>query len=787
MFILNLKKFVKIRKSHNARKILCYLNDKAYFPKKCSRFNYLSNFYSNFPIFTINSKFIIVFDCFEIIITFLYFIIIPLKIAFEKDFNENDNFLNFLKVMFFIFYVIGLMIPFNLQTINKRGEIIVDKNKISKKYLRNNFLKSFFSIFYVFVDLIKMKISLSLSFFLAALFYMRAFDLNSKIHKISLLFSLKEQNRNILRYVKLLICILLFLHIFSCVWIFFGENPIDEEETWISANEDFKNNNFKKYITSFYYILSILMTNGFSDIKPQNYYEKFLTICVVFFSFILITRNLREIIKILVCSEESENIKIENILSDKHVPIITKLQTEKVMFQIQKGKISKKKFENEAKYDEFPQFLKNSLLQAKITNKLKEKYYLKKYFSNSFLENIASKFNKEFFNYNTLIFDNSEAKSNPRLFLIESGEIDVYLNSKIENSISFLKLKAGDIFGFHSLFTQNDFNYSFKSRCCTVLYSITKEDFLNLAKEKKEDYESYCYLKDLSTFGKYNLDFPCKFCKSKCHELFNCPKLFIDHKHRRISCKPYNFDFSSNNFDNFLRKKDKRLHALKNSKLIKEGHRKIMNDSSSDEELLISSSSSSKEEDKGASGSASRKMSSGTDFVYNDEKILGNSDDEKLLGNNDNSFISSGNNSNTSLSLMIKVNDQQQTNNRSYISNSQISNSSKKCDVLSYWSKNNKSHPLPKINEEENEQESGKLRKRPRKNRESSKIRDPFSESASFQSLIFEKDDESVFETWHEYKKYFPMNNISKFIKNKNKKNFSRKLSFHIYIYILLF
>ena len=84
--------------------------------------------------------------------------------------------------------------------------------------------------------------------------------------------------------------------------------------------------------------------------------------------------------------------------------------------------------------------------------------------------------------------------------------------------------KKGEIFGENSFFTGFDRDFSCRSLELTSVLIINRKTAINIFKENKEDYESYCMIKDdILLQNDYKLlNHRCFYCRSLKHTIKNC-------------------------------------------------------------------------------------------------------------------------------------------------------------------------------------------------------------------------------------------------------------------------
>ena len=257
--------------------------------------------------FSPNSNFIFIFDLLLIISNLYSIIFIPLSIAKNENIlKKESNFIEIIKYLNDLIYLFDFLISLFRGYFNYEMEIIRNNKKILIHYLKNDF----------FIDLIE-GIPI---YVLNRLFYKNNrnyyfFTFDSKLFLVKLLLFIKsfkifkimgkKKNKaleDLYRFLSVyyylekvvyfmisFIIFLLFIHLFICLHIFFA---LQSYPNWISqtnvANETF----IKKYITSFYFLMTTMTTVGYGDIVCISAYERIfhiilLGIGTIIYSFIV--------------------------------------------------------------------------------------------------------------------------------------------------------------------------------------------------------------------------------------------------------------------------------------------------------------------------------------------------------------------------------------------------------------------------------------------------------------------------------------------------------------------
>ena len=257
--------------------------------------------------FSPHSNFILIFDILLIISNLYSIIVIPLDIAKNKNILEKEsNLKEVIKYLNDLIYLFDFLISLVRGYFNYEMEIIRNNKGILIHYLKQDF----------FIDLIEgipVFILIRLFYKNNENFYFFIFDFKLFLVKLLLfvksfkIFKIMEKKKNkalkdLFRFLSIyyylekvvyfmisFIIFLLFIHLFICLHIFFD---LQSYPNWISqtnvANETF----IKKYITSFYFLMTTMTTVGYGDTVCISAYERIfhiilLGIGTIIYSFIV--------------------------------------------------------------------------------------------------------------------------------------------------------------------------------------------------------------------------------------------------------------------------------------------------------------------------------------------------------------------------------------------------------------------------------------------------------------------------------------------------------------------
>ncbi|KRX07894.1 Cyclic nucleotide-binding protein [Pseudocohnilembus persalinus] len=340
--------------------------------------------------------------------------------------------------------------------------------------------------------------------------------------------------------VKLIYVILITSHIFSIIWLAIGKYQYDRqlEPNWYLAYELNKKEWISGYLISYYFNMVTMVTVGYGDIGPQSEIEMLLCIATMFISCAVFAYALNQIDYIfrelyMFESQIRENMAIiNNYMLQKNI-------SKNLQFQIRQY------LDYVWREQEKDQILDNNILMQ-LSDILQEKLLLEAnkivlidspVFKNNFSETIIQKTvplirEQKCTPQENILIDNS--RDNCSIYFIEKGEVEVYLKPRnelnIEKNQNLQILKKGDHFGTISFFTGQPQQFSIRSIQFSSLLMIKRQDFIKLIQEYQEDYQKFCFIRDLITI---NSDFrkihqKCYSCQSDYHQIDQCPFLHLN-------------------------------------------------------------------------------------------------------------------------------------------------------------------------------------------------------------------------------------------------------------------
>ena len=453
------------------------------------------------------------FELLVMAILILNLIIVPINEAYALQIGSH-----FLGFQFLIFseslFVLNLLkncVP-NLNLSNQ---------KRPKKYCE--FLRDFIPCLY-FILRIFFSNSGVMFFFLPTI---RMLKLN--LDKVEYFFCQKQSQKFLFSLSKFVLYVFIILHFFACITIYVALKQNEYGIGWIAMQSLTLEKNF----ASIYLIAlnNVIFSVFFlKDPLSSTDLEKICNIIFFGVSFVLFTWNFKSILSYLQeFNQSDENMRKQkeclNIyLAENKVDYALKLKTDECLDEIS-TRSDEKEIQNSLKLLYWE--LKLELFENKF-GKISKKIPFLSFFSTEFLAKFFTEIEEKIYLNKCHIFENSS--SDPCLYMIESGKIEVGLSRPGRDPLIIMEITQGECFGDFSLFSMDPFKYFIQSGSDRTKLKIMKQStFIKLVSENPSDYEKFCFLRDRLVFNKDFSQFlqNCKFCGGSNHAPLDCLQNFL--------------------------------------------------------------------------------------------------------------------------------------------------------------------------------------------------------------------------------------------------------------------
>ncbi|KAL4511461.1 hypothetical protein ABPG73_008539 [Tetrahymena malaccensis] len=167
-------------------------------------------------------------------------------------------------------------------------------------------------------------------------------------------------------------------------------------------------------------------------------------------------------------------------------------------------------------------------ITLEINSKILNNYHLfNSNFSKQTLNKLIFVMKEVLVNPNEIIINENQCDDSS-IYFIQNGIIEIYQQQiqKLGQITVIQTLRDGQIFGDISFFTGLQRNASARSVNLSTLYKITRDEFLEILKENKEDFEHFKQMQDQMIFQREKsiINNSCYFCKDSNHIANQCPR-----------------------------------------------------------------------------------------------------------------------------------------------------------------------------------------------------------------------------------------------------------------------
>lgn len=244
-----------------------------------------------FFLFYPHQKFIFLMSLMSL--TFIMYILTLLP--YFVVFDINSDFFSVVDKIIDVFFIVDILVNFNLSFKNKVGDWERSRKKIAIRYLKTFFIFDFITSLPISWILEDYGINISYNKLLRILKLPKLVSSLKmfKIFRVSYILNALKLG-NFWRYrIKsktlvfsacyIVLITFLVLHIAACAWTYIGILKLGSGPTWIAKVSMENASNADLYITALYYCFVVLTTVGYGDISSVNLVEQIFTLCWMFF------------------------------------------------------------------------------------------------------------------------------------------------------------------------------------------------------------------------------------------------------------------------------------------------------------------------------------------------------------------------------------------------------------------------------------------------------------------------------------------------------------------------
>ena len=531
----------------------------------------------------------LLWDLIHLMLIIIWFFYIPLVMAFEEVHHVDFSFCFYTS----IFLSIDMFLSCNTAFF-KNGMIERSRIRIFIHYFKKRIFLDMITLFPILLDLILRKwfeyddyASLVLFHYLKFLFFLKMTTMNEITKRINERFLLKEKFQNIIALFKVFCVSILVAHLFACFW-YFASVESKSDSTWLSKANLMQSPWDIKYLYAMYWACVTMMTVGYGDITPQNEVEIIVCIISVVLGCSVYAYNISSIGMLL------QDLNKENAEFEHNINIINQYMNKKNIHRDLQMRIREYlrflwKEENTQNLEDEQRII------GILSNSLKEELLLEAY------GDILKRFPMFFANFTekslrrvVTIIKDIKLFPEEKIFLEkEDNDYCIYfimkgkVNISTESGIVVKELGVGEHFGEIAFFSGKPRKLSAKSRDFTTLFSINREEFIQILMKNSDDFEKFCMIKDqIILYENYlPLKTRCYSCSQIGHLCHKCPLIhFIPDQEKVI--KKFNFYLDQKRQNPFIRKKLK-MNSLAQKKKMEDASKQIKTENEKEKAKLI--------------------------------------------------------------------------------------------------------------------------------------------------------------------------------------------------------
>ena len=503
------------------------INLKESFQKLNSKSNTFFRFHEAIRTFEPFSKFIFRWNLIHLLIFSFLFIIIPVNLCFEATLIENEmkvpNEVTYLmEYGVTLFYLIDIYLNFHIAYYDN-GELISDKGRISRNYMKIQF---YFDLCSMIIMLIWL---LTPSNVFLLLYFVKIFKIKRIFDNIEELLVVNEDYFHVYSLFILLIRIFVVSHIAACIWHLLG---ISFDDSWLRIHPYLRTSSWVvQYLYSIYFIIITMNTVGYGDISPQNCAEVLFCIFFVIIGCMMFAYTLNcmgNIFHSLYKKErefKEELFIINSFMRSKNIPQNLQIKIRKYLEYMRNSQKQENLENAKIVFNKLSQSLKNELLLEANGSIVKKIEVFSSNFSQNTLNSMVNIMKEENFSPGEVIFNPGDHK-NHDLFFIKKGSVEIFMENEL-NLKPMKTLTKGGIFGEIAFFSEMNRSAGARSKEFTHLIRFDQMKFKESIEENDEDKEKFHHIGDLIKF--YNiydgLFLRCYSCNQRNHLIRECPLL----------------------------------------------------------------------------------------------------------------------------------------------------------------------------------------------------------------------------------------------------------------------
>ncbi|CAD8122719.1 unnamed protein product [Paramecium sonneborni] len=512
--------------------------DYAYETKKTGFFKRTSFCFGQLNVLEPDSQFYIYWQVLNSILVVIFFFQIPFMLAYQPLIDErlayhfkfHAELSLYIGISIFVLDIIG---SFNI-AFYKQGQLINGRKQIAINYLKTYFLLDLIPL----LCLIEFRLLLfnerQLGFE-QFLFLLKSYEVNKTSNMIKEYLQLEPSKLAKYRLLTVMLTIIWLCHLFACLFFFVGRRQKYGNPSWLnSCNVVIMNGGyedmpiFELHLYSFYWAVTTMITVGYGDVTPMNFWEVFVTVITQLISCIVFAYSVNAIWEMIYSQNESKQKfqkyvnAIQRFMVEHNVDRKLKARIEAYLFHLWQTEKARDYELEKAMILKLAPALREELIYQTLGKMLKHNNSFS-CFSQDFLMQLAQEIQQQYYSQEENIFLEREEIDDFPLYFLDKGQVEIFLDS--EKRIKLHIIKSG-IFGIIGFITGHKRTASARCLTYSVIYKLSRIQFINLLDKYEQDRQKFYEIRHNVFFNNNyeNLKLRCYICESRSHLAINCKR-----------------------------------------------------------------------------------------------------------------------------------------------------------------------------------------------------------------------------------------------------------------------